>query len=481
MTEYEAIIGLETHIQLNTSTKVFCSCKADSWFDPPNSNICPVCCGLPGVLPVLNKAVVEKGVLLAHAMNADIRPLSFFDRKNYFYPDLMKGYQISQYDAPIGGSGWLDIEVDGQPKRVGITRVHLEEDVAKSVHMHGYSLIDVNRSGVPLMETVSEPDMRSPDEAREYLVVLRSLLRYLGVSTGNMEEGSFRCDANISLRPTGTTALGAKVEIKNMNSFRGVYRALKYEQERQAEILCEGGALRQETRGWLDGEGVTVLQRTKEFAEDYRYFPEPDLPPLMLDRAWVASVESRMPELPDERRARFVSQFGVPPQDAGTLVSTRAFAEFFEECVALSGAAGGRAIANWLLGDVSRLINADGVEICDCRLTPGGMVALVDLIDRGMLGGPAAKAVLEEMYRTGKEPETVMDELNLGQMRGSDELLGAVKQVIADNPRAAADYRAGKEQSLTFLTGQLMRLTRGRADPTTARRLLTDELQRAAS
>jgi aspartyl-tRNA(Asn)/glutamyl-tRNA(Gln) amidotransferase subunit B len=434
---------------------------------------------MPGSLPVANREAIQCVMMTALSLHCELPPHTRFDRKNYFYPDLMKGYQISQYDAPIGRNGWLDIELNQQVKRIGITRVHLEEDVAKSMHMGGYSLIDVNRSGVPLMETVSEPDMRSPEEAREYLVVLRSLLRYLGVSTGNMEEGSFRCDANISLRPIGTTALGAKVEVKNMNSFRGVYRALKYEEERQAEVLRGGGTLRQETRGWLDGEGVTVLQRTKEYAEDYRYFPEPDLPPLMLDRDWVAGIESRMPELPDARRVRFVTQFGVPPQDATTLVASRSFAEFFEECVALSGAARGRAVANWLLGDVSRLMNADGVEVCDCPLTPKGIAALVDLIDHGVLGGPAAKTVLEEMYRTGREPETVMGELNLGQMHGSDELLSAVRQVIADNPKAATDYRAGKEQSMTFLTGQLMRLTRGRADPATARRLLSEELQRA--
>jgi aspartyl-tRNA(Asn)/glutamyl-tRNA(Gln) amidotransferase subunit B len=434
---------------------------------------------MPGSLPVANREAIQCVMMTALSLHCELPPHTRFDRKNYFYPDLMKGYPISQYDAPIGRNGWLDIELNQQVKRIGITRVHLEEDVAKSMHMGGYSLIDVNRSGVPLMETVSEPDMRSPEEAREYLVVLRSLLRYLGVSTGNMEEGSFRCDANISLRPIGTTALGAKVEVKNMNSFRGVYRALKYEEERQAEVLRGGGTLRQETRGWLDGEGVTVLQRTKEYAEDYRYFPEPDLPPLMLDRDWVAGIESRMPELPDARRVRFVTQFGVPPQDATTLVASRSFAEFFEECVALSGAARGRAVANWLLGDVSRLMNADGVEVCDCPLTPKGIAALVDLIDHGVLGGPAAKTVLEEMYRTGREPETVMGELNLGQMHGSDELLSAVRQVIADNPKAATDYRAGKEQSMTFLTGQLMRLTRGRADPATARRLLSEELQRA--
>jgi len=476
---YETVIGLEVHAQLLTRTKMYCSCATGYQDEAPNTHVCPVCLGMPGSLPVANREAIQCTMMTALALHCELPDHTRFDRKNYFYPDLMKGYQISQYDAPIGRAGWLDIEVDGQTKRIGITRVHLEEDVAKSMHMGGYSLIDVNRAGVPLMETVSEPDMRSPEEAREYLVRLRALLRYLGVSTGNMEEGSFRCDANISLRPVGATEFGAKVEVKNMNSFRGVYRALKYEQERQAEVLSAGGTLRQETRGWLDAEGVTVLQRTKEFAEDYRYFPEPDLPPLSLDRDWVASVEARMPELPDERRARFASQYGVPTQDASTLVSSRPFADFFDECIAAAGPARGRAVSNWLLGDVSRLINADGVEICDCPLTPGGVASLVDLIERDVLGGPAAKTVLEQMYRTGKAPDVIMQELNLGQIRSSDELLTAVRQVIGDNPKAVADYRAGKEQSITFLTGQLMRLTRGRADPATARRLLVEEIQRA--
>ena len=478
---FETIIGLEVHAQLQTRTKMFCGCATNYQNAPANTHVCPVCLGMPGSLPVANRDAIQYVMMTALALHCELPPHTRFDRKNYFYPDLMKGYQISQYDAPIGRNGWLDIEMKGRVKRIGITRVHLEEDVAKSFHMGSHSLIDVNRSGVPLMETVSEPDMRSPEEAREYLVILRSLLRYLGVSTGNMEEGSFRCDANISLRPVGTTAFGAKVEVKNMNSFRGVYRALKHEQERQAEILCAGGTLRQETRGWLDGEGVTLLQRTKEFAEDYRYFPEPDLPPLLLDREWVSTIQARMPERPDERRLRFVSDYGVPPQDASTLVSSRPLAEFFEECVMLSGPARGRTIANWLLGDVSRLINADGIAVCDCPITPPGIVALVNLIDQGMLGGPAAKTVLEEMYRTGKRPEAVIEEMNLGQMHGSDELTSAIRQVIADNPKAAADYKAGKEQSITFLTGQLMRLTRGRADPATARSLLVEELQRSGS
>ncbi len=475
--KYETIIGLEVHAQLLTRTKMYCGCSADYQSATPNSHVCPVCMGMPGSLPVANKRAIEYVMVTALALHCDLSSNTRFDRKNYFYPDLVKGYQISQYDAPIGRSGWLDIEVNGSTKRVGITRVHLEEDVAKSFHMGGYSLIDVNRSGVPLMETVSEPDMRSPEEAREYLVRLRALLRYLGVSTGNMEEGSFRCDANISLRPYGAAEFGAKIEVKNMNSFRGVYRALKYEEERQAEVLDSGGRLRQETRGWLDGEGVTVLQRTKEYAEDYRYFPEPDLPPFVLDRKWVAEIEAGMPELPDMRRARFIADFGLLPQDAITLVASRPTAEFFERCVQKSGPSKARTIANWLLGDISRLLNVDGVEICDCPLTVDGIVELVDLIDRGTLGGPAGKQVLEHMYGSGKMPAAIVEELNLGQISGSDALVEAIRQVIADNPKAAADFRAGKPQSLTFLTGQVMRLTRGRANPALTRELLERDLR----
>ncbi len=473
---YETVIGLEVHAQLLTDSKMFCACSTDYQDAPPNTYVCPVCLGMPGSLPVANRHAIECVMTTALALHCTLPEHTRFDRKNYFYPDLMKGYQISQYDAPIGLGGWLDIEVDGKTKRIGITRVHLEEDVAKSFHMDGFSLVDVNRSGIPLMETVSEPDMRSPEEAREYLVKLRTLLRYLGVSTGNMEEGSFRCDANISLRPVGSAEFGAKVEVKNMNSFRGVFRALKYEQERQAEVLENGGKLRQETRGWLDGEGVTVAQRSKEYAEDYRYFPEPDLPPLVLERAWVDEITAQLPELPDARHARFVDEFGVSAYDAGVLVSSRAMADFFDRCVEIGGREHGKAISNWLLGDVSRLLNADGVEICDCRLKPEDIAALVDMVDAGTVSGPAAKSVLDEMYSSGKPPAQIVEEKNLGQISGSDELVSAIRQVIADNPKAVSDYRAGKAQSVGFLTGQVMKETRGRANPGLTRELLEKEL-----
>ena len=476
LSKYETVIGLEVHAQLLTQSKMFCGCSTDYQDAPPNTRVCPVCLGMPGSLPVANKRAIEFVMRTALALHCKLPEHTRFDRKNYFYPDLMKGYQISQYDAPIGYGGYLDIEVDGNAKRVGITRVHLEEDVAKSFHMEGHSLVDVNRSGVPLMETVSEPDMRSPEEAREYLVRLRELLRYIGVSTGNMEEGSFRCDANISVRPWGTEAFGAKVEVKNMNSFRGVYSALVYEQHRQVEALEKGERLRQETRGWLDGEGVTVAQRSKEYAQDYRYFPEPDLPPLVLSDEWTGQIRSSMPELPDVRKTRYVERLGLTPQDAAVVVSSRTMADFFDKCLDIGGNEKATAVCHWLMGDVSRLLNADDMDICDCALTPEGMMEFVGLTENGIIGGPAAKTVLDEMYASGKKPSVVVEEKNLGQISGSDELVRIVQEVIATNPKAVADFRAGKEQSITFLTGQVMRLTRGRANPAVTRDILVKQL-----
>jgi len=476
LSKYETVIGLEVHAQLLTQSKMFCGCSTDYQDAPPNTRVCPVCLGMPGSLPVANKQAIEFVMRTALSLHCKLPEHTRFDRKNYFYPDLMKGYQISQYDAPIGYDGYLDIEVDGETKRIGITRVHLEEDVAKSFHMDGYSLIDVNRSGVPLMETVSEPDMRSPEEAREYLVRLRELLRYIGVSTGNMEEGSFRCDANISLRPIGSQEFGAKVEVKNMNSFRGVYRALKYEQLRQADALDNGEKLRQETRGWLDGDGVTVAQRSKEYAQDYRYFPEPDLPPLVLSDEWTGTIRAAMPELPEDRRGRYVEGLGLSPQDAAVVVSSRPMADFFDECLTIGGTDKATALCHWLIGDVSRLLNADAVDICDCPLSAGHMMEFVELTDKGTIGGPAAKTVLDEMYASGKKPSVIVEEKNLGQISGSDELVAVIRDVIAANPKAVADFKAGKEQSITFLTGQVMRQTRGRANPAVTREVLVKEL-----
>ena len=328
---YEIVIGLEVHTQLLTRSKMFCSCSANYASAPPNSHVCPICLAMPGVLPVINEKAVEYTTMTALALDCTIPEYTKFDRKNYFYPDMMKGYQISQYDAPIGKGGWLTIDSNGTRKRINITRVHLEEDVAKLWHRGDYSLIDVNRSGVPLMEVVSEPEISSPEEARDYLLKLRSILRYLGVSTGNMEEGSFRCDANISIRPSNSSKLLPKVEVKNMNSFKAVYQALEYESRRQREVLEGGGELVQETRGWIEEGGTTVTQRTKEYADDYRYFPEPDLPPLVLDRAWIEEIRAKLPELPEARRDRLMTQYGLSLYDANILTSSRAMANYFEK------------------------------------------------------------------------------------------------------------------------------------------------------
>ncbi|RLC95155.1 MAG: Asp-tRNA(Asn)/Glu-tRNA(Gln) amidotransferase GatCAB subunit B [Chloroflexi bacterium] len=485
---YETIIGLEVHAQLLTRSKMFCRCSADYADAPPNTHVCPVCLGMPGVLPVINKKAIEYAIMTALALNCSIPPMTKFDRKNYPYPDLMKGYQISQYDAPIGVGGWLTIEVDGSERRVGVTRVHMEEDVAKMLHRtsplgEGVSLIDVNRAGVPLMEIVSEPDLRSAEEARQYLIKLRSILRYLGVSTGNMEEGSFRCDANVSIRPAGSKEGFAKVEVKNMNSFKAVYRALEFEAVRQRKVVEEGGRLVQETRGWVEERGITQSQRSKEYAHDYRYFPEPDLPPLALSREWVEEIRARLPELPDARRSRFMSQYGLPFYDANLLTNSRVLADYFEACVSTSKAGvdtkRAKTVSNWLLGDFARLLNLSGIDISQSRVTPDQLVALLDLVDAGTLTGPAAKKVFEEMFHTGKPARDIAAEQGLTQIGDASAVEEVARRVISGNPQAVADFKAGKEQAVKFLVGQIMKETRGRANPKMATEILRRELEAA--
>ena len=473
---YEIVIGLEVHAQLLTRSKMFCSCSADYATALPNTHVCPICLGMPGVLPVINRHAIECTMMTALAINCTIPEYTKFDRKNYSYPDLMKGYQISQYDAPIGKQGWLIIDSNGTKKKVNITRVHLEEDVAKSWHRGDYSLVDVNRSGVPLMEIVSEPEISSPEEARDYLIKLRTILRYLGVSTGNMEEGSFRCDANISIRPLGSKEFLPKVEVKNMNSFKAVYQALEHEAKRQIKVLEESGELVQETRGWVEEKGVTVTQRTKEYADDYRYFPEPDLPPLLLDRAWIEEIRAKLPELPEARRDRFVAQYGLPLYDANIMTNSRTMADYFESCVRLMDSSKAKMVSNWLLGDVSRLLNATHTEIENAKISPQHLVEMLNLIDNGSISGPAAKAVFEEMFYSGKRAGDIVAEKKLGQITDGTEIMDAVRQAIADNAKAVADFKAGKEQALTFITGQVMKITRGRANPAMVKEILVQEL-----
>jgi aspartyl-tRNA(Asn)/glutamyl-tRNA(Gln) amidotransferase subunit B len=473
---YEIVIGLEVHTQLLTKSKMFCRCSTDYASTPPDTHVCPVCLGMPGVLPVVNEKAIEYTVMTALALNCAIPEYTKFDRKNYFYPDLMKGYQISQYDAPIGKGGWLTIDSNGARKRINITRVHLEEDTAKLWHRGDYSLIDVNRSGVPLMEVVGEPEISSPAEAREYLIRLHNILRYLGVSTANMEEGSFRCDANISIRPSNSKKLLPKVEVKNMNSFKAVYQALEYEAKRQEKVLEEGGELVQETRGWVDEAGITVTQRTKEYADDYRYFPEPDLPPLVLDRVWIEEIRARLPELPEARKERFMAQYGLPLYDANILTSSRAMADYFENCVKLTSPGKAKTVSNWLLGDFSRLLNATTTEIENVKISPKHLAEMLGLVDNDTISGPAAKAVFEEMFNSGKGASEVVTEKKLSQISDAGEIREVVKQAIANNTGAVADYTAGKEQSLMFIIGQVMKATRGRANPGLVREIIIQEL-----
>ncbi len=482
--EFETVIGLEVHAQLMTKSKMFCRCSANYSNDTPNTHVCPVCMGMPGTLPTLNKKAVEFGIMTALALNCGISEYTKFDRKNYHYPDLMKGYQISQFDHPVGTMGWLEIEVDGKKKKAGVTRVHLEEDVAKLAHHpsengESYTHIDLNRSGMPLMEIVGEPDLRSPEEAREYLMKLRSILQYLGVSNANMEEGSFRCDANISIRPVGTTEYLTKVEVKNMNSFKAVYKALEYEAERQREAMETGERIEQETRGWVEESGKTVSQRSKEFAHDYRYFPEPDLPPLTISEDWIEEVRAKLPELPEVRRDRFMTQYELPLYDANLLTASKVMAEYFESAVKAGKNTQSKEISNWLLGSASGIMNADSsdIEQFGKRVTPERLIRLLDVIASGKVSTASAKAVLEEMYKSSRDADTIIAEQGLGQIKDTSEIEKAAVDIISANPQAVADYKAGKEQSLKFLVGQMMRATRGRTDPNMAAELIKKKLE----
>ncbi|HEX6032180.1 MAG TPA: Asp-tRNA(Asn)/Glu-tRNA(Gln) amidotransferase subunit GatB [Tepidiformaceae bacterium] len=485
-TRYETVIGLEVHCQLTTRSKMFCGCSADYSGAEPNTHVCPVCLGMPGVLPVINERAIEYIVITGLALHCEIAEFSKFDRKNYPYPDLMKGYQISQYDLPLCRNGWLDVEVNGERRRVGITRVHMEEDTARLLHRtdsatgQTYSLIDVNRSGTPLMEIVSEPDIRSAEEAREYLVRLRQILRYIGVSEANMEEGNFRCDANISLRPVGSSTFGTKVEIKNMNSFRAVHDALLFEERRQAAQLDGGERIIQETRGWVDERQETVSQRSKEEANDYRYFPEPDLPPLKLSREFVEELRRRLPELPEKRQDRFLT-LGLSDHEAATLTESRERADYFEAVLsALRGTAepsrAAKLAANWTMGEVARWQNTTGRNLEELRVTPESLAELIGLAERGNITAAVAKEVFEKMAETGRGAKELVEEGGLAQIGGEDELSGIVRKVIEGNEKAVADYRAGKDSAVKFLVGQVMRETRGRANPQKAQELLAKEL-----
>ncbi len=489
--EYETVIGLEVHVQLQTQSKMFCSCRADYQHAPVNSRVCPVCLGLPGALPVINRKAVEYTIMTGLALNCGIPRITKFDRKNYPYPDLMKGYQISQYDLPIAIDGRLDIECEGDTRAIGVRRVHLEEDVAKLQHFPGedggYSLVDVNRSGVPLMEIVSEPDIRSAEEARAYLTTLHSLLQYLGVTTGNMQDGSFRCDANISIRPAGSDELGNRTEIKNMNSFRSVLQALNFEAQRQRRVVQAGERVVQETRGWVEGRAVTVSQRSKEDAHDYRYFPEPDLPPLDVAPEWVAEIGKLLPELALQRCGRFQSEYGLPEYDARLLTDSKAMADYFESAARLPAVpetqmqSHAKQVSNWMLGDLSALLNQENRDISASPVSPEYLVELIELVEQGAISVTMAKTVLEETYQSAESPRIIVEQKGYTQISDTSSIEPSVREALEANPRAVADYVAGKESAAKFLVGQVMKLTRGQAKPELVNNLVTGALERMKS
>jgi aspartyl-tRNA(Asn)/glutamyl-tRNA(Gln) amidotransferase subunit B len=473
--DYEAIIGLEVHAQLLTHSKMFCGCSADYAAAEPNTHVCPVCLGMPGMLPVINQQAVAFTIMTGLALHCHIASFSRFARKNYSYPDLMKGYQISQYELPLCTDGWLEVDVDGKRTRIGIQRVHLEEDVAKLFHMGDYDLVDVNRSGVPLMEIVTKADMHSAEEARQYLIKLQQILRYLRVSTGNMEEGAMRCEPNVSVMPAGSSVWGTKVEIKNLNSFRAVKLGLDYEIGRQINVLEDGERVQQVTMGWDEGRGVTVVQRSKEEAHDYRYFPEPDLPPLVIDATWVEQLRSDLAELPEARRERFMAQYGLSPKDAEVLAAERETADYFEACAQAYGNA--KTVCNWVSGELFRLLKATEGSVAGVRITPDALAELLRLVDEKTINLNGAKTVFEEMFQTGRRPREIVAALGLGQISDDQAIQAIVDSVIAQNPEPVQSYRAGKEQALSYLMGQVMRAMRGKANPQVVSDLLRRALQ----
>jgi aspartyl-tRNA(Asn)/glutamyl-tRNA(Gln) amidotransferase subunit B len=477
MTEYEAVIGLETHIQLNTQTKIFCACKADSWNDAPNTNICPVCTGLPGVLPVLNKKVVEKGALLAAAMHGQLRPLSFFDRKNYFYPDLPKGYQISQYDQSLAHGGYMDLPMpQGYTRHVSITKLHLEEDAGKTKNEYGRRLIDFNRCGVPLVEMVTGPDLHTADEAAQYLIRLRQLLRWLGVSEADMEKGHLRCDANVSIRPKGATYLNPKTEIKNVNSIDAVRDAINTEIERQIRETEAGHRIEAWTLDWDEETGKLKKMRSKETEADYRYFREPDLLPIRLNEDWLDEILAQMPELPLERKQRFTDQYGLPAYDAEILTAERALSDYFEAAV---NAYGGdpKRVSNWLMNDVLRMLNERGLSAGELKLTPAYLAEILKLVDAGTINTNTGKAILTKVEDTGQAPGKIVEAEGLAKVSDDSAIRAVVEKVIAASPKEVEAYKGGKVTLMGWFVGQVMREMRGKADANLARGILEELLK----
>ncbi|HEY7716523.1 MAG TPA: Asp-tRNA(Asn)/Glu-tRNA(Gln) amidotransferase subunit GatB [Candidatus Binatia bacterium] len=478
--KYESVIGLEVHAQLLTESKVFCGCST-KFGGAPNHNVCPVCAGFPGVLPVVNKRAIEFAIKAGLATHCEIARSSVLARKNYFYPDLPKGYQISQYENPVGARGFVDIELDGVTKRVRLTRIHLEEDAGKTIHdAHGdSSLVDLNRAGVPLLEIVSEPDMSSRQEANAYLRNLRAILQYLAICDGNMEEGSFRCDANVSVRPEGSKALGTKIEIKNLNSFRAVERALEFEIERQTDVLAGGGKLIQETRLWDEQRAETRSMRSKESAHDYRYFPDPDLLPLVIADAWIEEIRATLPELPARRKRRFISEYGLPTYDAELLTSRKDIADYFEAAVKIH--ANPKALSNWIVGDLFRVLKErrldEQLSISAWPVSPARLAEMVQLIDQGKISGKIAKAIFEEMLDSSNTPEQIVSDKGLEQVSDLSSIEAAIDLVLASSTKQIAQYRAGNEKVFGFLVGQVMKATHGRANPQRVNEVLREKLK----
>ncbi len=473
--QYEAVIGLEIHAQLLTESKMFCGCST-KFGSEPNSQTCPVCIGMPGVLPVMNRKALEYVIKTGLAVNCRIAPYSRFARKNYFYPDLPKGYQISQYELPLCECGFVEISVNGAVKTIGLTRIHLEEDAGKNIHegASNYSLVDLNRAGTPLMEIVTEPDIRTPQEAVEFMKKLRAIVRCIEVCDGNMEQGSLRCDANVSVRPVGQKEFGTKTEIKNMNSFKFVEKALDYEIKRQIKVLNEGGRIIQETRLWDSNRGVTESMRSKEEAYDYRYFPDPDLVPVETDNAWIEQIRSQLVELPDSRKQRFVSQYSLPEHDADLLTSERATAEWFEQAV--KPGCEPKAVSNWMMGELMRLLNEENRQIDECGLKPEQLAGLLKLIDNGTISGKIAKTVFEDMYKTGKDADLIVKEKGLLQVSDESEIKKVVDDILQKNPKEVERFRAGEEKLLGFFAGQIMKATKGQANPKIVNELLRKKL-----
>lgn len=473
--KYEAVIGLEIHAQMLTNTKIFCGCSTRFGAEP-NTQTCPVCIGMPGVLPVLNKKALEFAIRTGLALNCRISSYSRFARKNYFYPDLPKGYQISQYELPICEEGHVMITVDGFERRIGITRAHLEEDAGKNIHGEepGFSYVDLNRTGVPLLEIVTEPDIGTPAEAAEFMKHLRSILRYLEVNDGNLEQGSLRCDANVSVRPEGQVEFGTKAEIKNINSFRFVEKAIEYEIKRQISVLNDGGTVVQETRLWDANAGVTQSMRSKEEAHDYRYFPDPDLVPIVPDSVWVSEIRKTLPELPGQKKKRFMEEYGLPEHDASLLTEERSVAEWFEETVKLS--APPKAVSNWMMGELMKHLNDENISIEGSKITPKHLAGMISLIDKGTISGKIAKSVFEKMYQTGKDPEKIVEEEGLVQVSDTGELEAIVDKVIAASPAEVERFKGGEAKLMGFFVGQIMKETKGKANPKVVNELLRKKL-----